>query len=143
MRLLEHIFRRKPKGRTVISWITFDPGHFGHYALCRRAKELAGENGRLVVCVSDDADIFRRKGRHERVPLADRLKAAMDCRWVDAVGVQSPSFTKADAVARWKPDLIAVSEEYRARDWEGARLGVEVAYLPYTDGISSTALCAR
>ena len=121
-----------------ITWITADPWHYGHTNLVRRAKEVCDE---LIVCVSTSEDIERRKGRKERFPLEKRLEWVKEMRSVDIVGIQDPGFSKADAVSKWNPDAIFVSDEYMDRDWEGKSLGVTVIYLPYTQGVSSTSIC--
>lgn len=125
-----------------ITWICADIIHGGHLSLLRRAKNIVGEDGTLVVCIATDNDIKRRKnGRGERYPLKQRLEWVSDLRSVDRVDIQDPSFTKKDAVAKWKPDVIFVSDEYQKKNWEGAKLGVPVTYLPYTEGVSSTSIC--
>ncbi|KKL96780.1 hypothetical protein LCGC14_1841100 [marine sediment metagenome] len=52
-------------------------------------------------------------------------------RWV-------PSFSTYKG--RFNPDVIFCRDDWKGRDWEGAKLGVKVVYLPYTRGISSTKL---
>ena len=46
---------------TVLTVGVFDLLHYGHFELFRRAKELAGEGGRLVVAVQEDAVVTKYK----------------------------------------------------------------------------------
>lgn len=123
-----------------IAWICADIIHGGHLSLLRRAKDMVGPDGTLVVCIATNNDIRRRKGRDERYALKQRWAWVSDLRSVDKVDIQDPIFTKKDAIAKWKPNLIFVSDEYKDKDWEGAKLGVTVSYLPYTQNINSTDL---
>jgi glycerol-3-phosphate cytidylyltransferase len=123
----------------VITWITADPLHTGHIRLLRRARYIAAED-ELIVCISTDKDIQRRKGRSERFVWVDRVADVQAISYVDIVDRQDPDFTKADAIEKYNPDMIVVGSDYD-EDWEGANLGVPVTFIPRTPDISSSDIC--
>lgn len=47
--------------KSVLTVGVFDLLHYGHFELFRRAKELAGPNGRLIVAVQDDDVVYKYK----------------------------------------------------------------------------------
>ena len=54
-----------------------------------------------------------------------------------SVDIQSETFTKKDAIKKYKPDAIFVGDDWYGK-FTGEGLGVPVIYFPYTKGISST-----
>lgn len=57
----------------------FDPIHSGHIEYLTRAKEVAGEDGQLVVIVNSDHQAILKKGRsfmkeHERITIIEALR---------------------------------------------------------------------
>ena len=46
---------------TVLTVGVFDLLHWGHFELFRRAKELAGEGGKLTVAVQEDGIVTKYK----------------------------------------------------------------------------------
>lgn len=120
-----------------IAWGAWDLFHIGHLNLIKNAKELVDQ---LIVCVSSDEYILKAKGHKPIIPFAERLMIIGSIRYVDTVDIQSQDFTKADAVKKYKPDLLIVGNDWNLKTFTGADLGVPVVFLPYTRGISSTIL---
>ena len=72
--------------KTVLTVGVFDLLHFGHFELFRRCKELAGEGGRLVVAVQDDAVVTKYKPEARLVyDWQTRVKMISALRYVDKV----------------------------------------------------------
>lgn len=123
--------------RRGITFGAFDPLHYGHIRLFERAKTQCDS---LIVCVSDLGYINENKGRSERVPFEERLKAVASIRYVDIVDVQSLLFGKKEAVAKYNPDVIFVGDDWAPETFTGENLGIPVLYLPHTKGINSSRL---
>lgn len=124
---------------TGITWGAFDPIHLGHLRLFAAAR---GQCDRLVVCVSTDEYIRQVKGREPRFDFYTRLQSVEQVLQVSEALAQSPEFDKAEAVRYSGADVIFVGSDWEGKDWDGARLGLPVVYLPRTPGISSTELAA-
>lgn len=125
--------------RCVITFGTFDLFHVGHLNLLQRARAM-GE--RLVVGVSTDALSFAKKGRRPVFGEADRLAI------VGALAIVSEAFPeeslerKAEYIRRYGAAVLVMGDDWAGR-LDGYRPLCEVAYLPRTAGISTSAIRAR
>lgn len=128
----------------IIGYTTgvFDMFHIGHLNVIRRAKERCDY---LIVGVSTDELVEREKNKTPVIPYEERAAIVAAIRYVDEV-VSQPDKNKLAAWERHHFDKMFVGS-----DWEGTPqwkkfeeqfepLGVEIVYLPHTDGISSTKL---
>lgn len=72
--------------KTVLTVGVFDLLHFGHFELFRRAKELAGENGKLIVAIQKDEYVTKYKP-HTKLfyNYEKRAKMISALRYVDKV----------------------------------------------------------
>lgn len=119
----------------------FDLFHIGHLNLLMRAKEQCDV---LIVGVTSD-DLVSYKGKRAVIPFEERIRIVAAIRCVDR------------AVPQENMDKVAAWEKYRfgamfvGDDWKGAAKwnaieaemnmrGVDVVYLPYTQGTSSSLL---
>lgn len=121
---------------------TFDMFHFGHLNLINRAKTQCEE---LIVGVNTDELVKMYKDKTPIVSFEDRKAIVGAIKGVNQViGMEDRNKIKA---AR----KIGFNALIMGNDWEGTEfynimeeelrgLGVEVVYLPYTQGISSTKL---
>ena len=129
--------------KTVLTVGVYDLMHFGHIELFRKAKELAGANGRLVVAVQRDDIVTKYKPTTKLIYDWDvRAKMVGAIRYVDAV----VPYGDIDAsIKEIQFDIFAKGEDQnhdgfkRAIEWCDAE-GKEVVTLPRTDGISTTKL---
>lgn len=123
----------------------FDMFHIGHLNILRRAKEQCDF---LIVGVSTDRVVESYKHHAPVIPFADRMAIVEACRYVDRVVAQE-SMDKFEAWQRLNFDVM-----FHGSEWKGSELyneyekrfnavGVDVVYLPHTDGISSTMLRER
>lgn len=133
----------------VLTLGTFDLFHAGHVHLLRRCKDLAGTD-HVVVGLNTDGFVERYKGRAPVIGYADREMCLWACRYVDAVVPNDQTDGSAcDVIEGIAPDVIAVGWDWRERDylrqlgvtsgWLTGR-GIRIVYLPYTAGISSSAI---
>lgn len=135
-------------GLTVYTGGTFDLFHSGHANFLARCAEL----GEVVVSLNTDEFIEAYKGKSPIISYADREAVLRSCRSVSEV---IPNFAGADSkpsIEMVQPDIIAIGTDWARRDyyaqmgftqdWLDAR-GISLIYIPYTAGISSTAIKAR
>lgn len=122
----------------------FDLFHRGHLELLKNAKAL-GE--RLIVAINGD-DMVAEYKRRPLFSEADRLEIVKACRYVDEAfivhGYDNKAFIERyqiDAIVHgndWERDSylrqIRVTDEYLQQQ------GAELVLVPYTAGISTSAL---
>lgn len=131
----------------IIGYTTgvFDMFHVGHLNILRRAKEQCDF---LIVGVSTDELVQHDKNKTPIIPFEDRCKIVEAIRYVDKV---VPQIDK-NKLGAWK--LHKFDKMFVGSDWQGTDawnnfekqfkpLGIEIVYLPHTDGISSTFLRDR
>jgi len=123
----------------------FDMFHIGHLTILRHASSIAD---RVIAGVVDDETLFLMKNRRPVVRQADRVEIVGSVGIVDEVAVLG-STSKVDAWHRLGFDVVVKGDDWRdtpkgdALEREMRLLGVDVAYFPYTQGTSSTALRDR
>lgn len=123
----------------------FDMFHIGHLNILRRAKEQCDY---LIVGVSTDELVQDYKNKTPIVPFEER-KAIVDAiKYVDEVVPQ----TSMDKFEAWKK--LHFNAIFHGDDWKGSTLykkieeklssvGVDMVFLPHTDGTSSTILSEK
>lgn len=120
----------------------FDMFHIGHLNILRRAKELCDY---LIVGVSTDELVQKEKGKTPVIPYSERVEIVGAIKYVDRV-VPQINKNKLEAWERLQFDKMFVgSDWYGTSQWQKIEkdfspLNVEILYLSYTDGISSTKL---
>ncbi len=123
----------------------FDLFHIGHLNILRRSKELCEY---LIVGVSTDEVVAKYKDRLPTINYADRAAIVEAIKYVDKV-VPQKSMDKMLAWEDLKFDVM-----FHGDDWKGSplyekykkefeQIGVDLVFLPYTEGISSTDLKER
>ena len=128
----------------IIGYTTgvFDMFHIGHLNILKRAKANCDY---LIVGVSTNELVQREKNKTPVIPFEERIAIVEAIRFVDKV-VEQPD---KDKMAAWKRNhfdkMFVGSDWQNTPQWikyeeEFAPLGVEIVYLPHTDGISSTML---
>lgn len=135
-------------GLIVYTGGTFDLFHSGHANFLERCSEL----GSVTVSLNTDEFITAYKKKPPVMSYAERARVLLSCRYVSRV---IPNYGGADstpAIETIAPNLIVVGSDWARRDyysqmgftqdWLDER-GIGLVYIPYTDGISSTAIKAR
>lgn len=121
--------------KRVITYGTFDLFHIGHLNLLKKAKEMGDE---LIVAVSTDA-FNASKGKKTLTPYRQRREIVQAVKYVDRVISEERWGQKIQDIGKYDVDLFVIGE-----DWEGKfdflREYCEVAYLPRTEGVSTTQL---
>ena len=132
--------------KKIIGYTTgvYDMFHIGHLNIIARAKEFCDY---LIVGVSTDELVQKEKRKIPVIPYEERVEIVAALKYVDEV---VPQFDK-DKLRAWKN--YCFDKMFVGSDWQGTSqwkryedqlkpLGVDIIYLPHTDGISSTKLTA-
>lgn len=120
----------------------FDMFHVGHLNILQRAKEQCNY---LIVGVSTDELIQKYKHKQTIIPFENRERIVGAIKYVDEV-VSQEDRDKFKAWQKLQFDVMFVGD-----DWRGdtlfveveemlRKVGVDVIYFPYTQGVSSTLL---
>lgn len=120
----------------------FDMFHIGHLNILRRAKEQCDF---LIVGVSSDELVKCYKGKLPIISFEERIEIVRAIRYVDQA-VPQLSMDKMEAWERLHFEVLfhgtdwKGSEMYRKIERDFRKVGVEVVFLPHTEGVSSTIL---
>ena len=120
----------------------FDMFHIGHLNILRQAKAKCDY---LIVGVSTDEVVQQYKHKTPIISFMERMAIVGAIRYVDEV-VPQTSMNKMEAWKKLHFDVM-----FHGSDWKGSDMynkivddfkavGVEVEFLPHTDGVSSTML---
>ena len=120
----------------------FDMFHIGHLNLLRNAKALCDQ---LIVGVSTDEVVEQYKHKRPVVPFQERIEIVKAIKYVDEV-VPQINMNKMEAWEKYHFDVLLHgsdwknSEMYNKLIQEFGSIGVDVVFLPHTEGTSSTLL---
>lgn len=120
----------------------FDMFHIGHLNILRRAKEMCDY---LIVGVSTDELVMTYKGKKPIICFEERIEIVSAINVVDQVVPQ----TSMDKYAAW--ETLKFDALFHGSDWKNSdmynkiiddfkHVGVDVVFLPHTEGVSSTML---
>ena len=118
----------------------YDMFHIGHLNILKRAKEQCEY---LIVGVSTDENVKSYKHKTPVINYNDRKSIVEAIRYVDKV-VPQETMDKMEAWKKLKFDVIFHGDDWKNSDMydeiekEFKKIGVDVVFLPHTDGISST-----
>ena len=118
----------------------FDMFHIGHLNILKRAKEMCDY---LIVGVSTDETVESYKHKTPVIKFEERFAIVESIKYVDKV-VPQTSMDKMEAYKELKFDVL-----FHGSDWKGSemynrlaeefsKVGVDIVFLPHTEGISST-----
>ncbi|MDC1050746.1 adenylyltransferase/cytidyltransferase family protein [Candidatus Marinimicrobia bacterium] len=117
----------------------YDLFHIGHLNLLRKAKSYCEK---LIVGVSTD-DLVAYKNKKAVIPFEERIEIISSIKYVDDV-IKQKNFDKFKVWKDLKFNVMFVGD-----DWKGSpswleyekkfkSVDVDIVYLPYTKGTSST-----
>ena len=133
--------------KRVVGFTTgvFDLFHIGHLNLLERCK---AECDYLIVAVCGDDYVRDVKHKEPVFPEQDRIRILSALSCVDEV-VRISIEEVEDKMLAWEHYRFDIlfsgddwkgSERYALTERQFAELGVEIRYLPYTPGVSTTAI---
>jgi glycerol-3-phosphate cytidylyltransferase-like family protein len=106
----------------------------------------------VVVSLNTDEFIEEYKGKPPVISYADREAVLLACRYVDKVIPNTGGTDSKPSIEEVWPDIVAIGTDWARRDyyaqmkfdqdWLDER-GIALIYIPYTQGISSTAIKER
>lgn len=123
----------------------FDLFHIGHLNILKRAKEQCEY---LIVGVSTDELVEGYKHKTPVIPFEERIAIVEAIKYVDKVVVQE----SMDKFSAW--EKLRFNVVFHGDDWKNSnmydryidqfkKVGVDVVFLPHTDGVSSTQIVQR
>lgn len=121
---------------------TYDMFHVGHLNLLRNAKAQCDY---LVVGVNSNELVEQYKHKRVIVPLEERMDIVGAIRYVDRV-IRCDTLDKIVAYNEVHFNRLFIGDDWKGNArWEETgrimdELGVQLIYLPHTQGISSTML---
>ena len=129
--------------KTVLTVGVFDLLHWGHFELFRRAKELAGEDGKLIVAIQKDEYVTKYKPQAKLVyDWNKRAKMIRALRYVDSV---VPYTDIDESIKKIDFDVFAIGGDQLHAGFQNAvawcnENGKQVVRLERTKNISSSML---
>ena len=133
------------KYKTGYTTGVFDLFHIGHLNILRRAKEQCEY---LIVGVSTDSLVEEYKHKTPVIPLEERMAIVEAIRYVDRVVPQ----TSMDKFKAWEElhfDALFHGDDWKNTDMydkyvsQFSDVGVDVVFLPHTEGINSTEISKK
>lgn len=131
---------------------TFDLFHSGHVNLLKRCREVAGQEGKVVVALNTDDFIFQFKNKKPICSEQERLDVLLACRYVDEVVMNVGGQDSRISIEMVGPNYIVVGSDWAKKDYYAQmsftqewldEKGIGLVYVPYTQTISSTKIRGR
>lgn len=119
---------------------TFDLFHIGHLNLINNAKEQCDY---LIVGVNSDELVFKYKNKVTNIKETERAKIVNSIKGVDKV-IITETLDKTEILNYINFDAIFIGDDWKGNArWEDTKValskrGIDVVFLPHTDGISTT-----
>lgn len=124
-------------GRVVFANGCFDILHPGHLDIIKKAREVAGPRGTVVVALNSDESVRRLKGSNRPIlPEAARLEMVANIVGVD-YAVSFDEDTPRQLIDALRPKVIVKGGEYEASKVVGADVAIVVT-VPMREGFSTS-----
>ena len=139
-------------GKIVYTGGTFDLFHSGHIRFLKACRRLAGDDGKVIVALNTDAFIQAYKGNPPIMSFNERKEILLGCRFVDSVVANIAGADSKPTILQYIPDFIVIGDDWAKRDYYAQMqftqawlddLEIQLVYVPYTEGISTTDLKKR
>jgi glycerol-3-phosphate cytidylyltransferase len=139
-------------GKIVYTGGTFDLFHSGHVRFLKACKGFVGSEGEVVVALNTDAFIQAYKGKLPIMSFAERKEILLACKYVDSVVANIGGADSKPSIELVMPDYVVIGDDWARKDYYAQmqftqewldQLDIQLVYVPYTPGISTTDLKAR
>lgn len=131
---------------------TYDLFHYGHVNILKKARKLAGTDGKVVVSLNTDEFVKKFKGKFPIMNYEERKKSLLACPYVDEVIKNIGGQDSKPAILKAKANVIVEGSDFARKDFY-KQMGftqdwldehdIVLAYVPYTSSISSTEIKER
>ncbi len=124
---------------------TFDLFHIGHLNLINNAKKYCDY---LIVGVNSDELVLNYKNKKTNINELDRAAIVNSIKGVNKV-IITKTLDKCEIHKYIKFDAIFIGDDWKGNErWaktqeDLAKKGIDVVFLPHTDGISTTMLTQK
>ena len=118
----------------VYSYFCLDILHRGHLLMLKKSKEVASENGKLIVGILTDEAVMEKKDR-PILKFDERFEIAASIRYVNEV-IEQRTYSPLDNLKKIKPDILMESSSHSKEDIQRAEeymksINGEVIVVPY------------
>jgi FAD synthetase len=100
-------------GKRVLAAGKFDILHLGHLAYLEQAKEIAGEDGELIVVIALDKTVQRERGAPPVFPQEQRRRLVESLAVVDKAVLGYDTSDHTIIVTEIKPDIVALGYDQK------------------------------
>ncbi len=100
-------------GKRVLAAGKFDILHLGHLAYLEQAKEIAGEDGELIVVIALDKTVQRERGAPPVFPQEQRRRLVESLAVVDKAVLGYDTSDHTIIVTDIKPDIVALGYDQK------------------------------
>ena len=116
----------------------------GHIELFRKARKLAGPDGRVIVGTDSDERVRELKGPTRPINnLIDRVDFLRAIKYIDGVVTFSSADELEARIKQFSPDILLIGDDYVDKPIVGAQYAKEIVYFPRYGGLSSSGIINR
>jgi glycerol-3-phosphate cytidylyltransferase len=135
--------------KTLYTGGTFDLFHSGHANFLKQCRILADK---VVVALNTDEFVQRYKKSLPVYSYQERKEILLACRYADHIIENTDGEDSKPTILKVAPQILAIGDDWAKKDYYKQmnftqqwldENSIILVYLPYTQGISTTALKAR
>lgn len=139
-------------GLRIYNGGTYDLFHWGHVKMLEQLKQLAGDDGALIIALNTDEFVEKFKGKRPIMNLWERFDVVASCKYVDEVVVNEFDGDSKPTILATRAQFVITGTDWAEKDYmkqmgftrewlESNKIGF--GFLPYTGGISTTQIRER
>ena len=141
--------RSNTPSKVVIAGGVFDLPHYAHLRFLKKAKSFGDF---LVVALNTDEFVLKYKNKKPILSLLERSLFLEELDFVDKVIVNESNEDWMPTLLKSEANIIVTTTDWEKKDYykqmgiskkELEEMGVEIKYIPHTEGISTTNILER